>query len=58
MSVCMLCCMMYCTVLYVSDLDSFPTSQVFYKYFYNPAHRLRLEKILYLELSRSTSGFL
>jgi hypothetical protein len=32
---------------------------VFYKYFYNHAHRLRLEKLLYLrvELSRSPSGY-
>jgi hypothetical protein len=26
--------------------------------FYNHAHRLRLEKLLYLELSRSPNGFL
>ena len=32
-------------------------SGVFYTYFYNPAHRLRLEKLLYLELSRSSNGF-
>jgi hypothetical protein len=30
---------------------------VFYAYFYNHAHRLRLEKLLYLELSRSPNGF-
>jgi hypothetical protein len=30
---------------------------VFYTYFYNHAHRLRLEKLFYLELSRSTNGF-
>jgi hypothetical protein len=30
---------------------------VFYTYFYNHAHRLRLEKLLYLELSRSPNGF-
>jgi hypothetical protein len=35
------------------------TPGVFYTYFYNHAHRLRLEKLLYLELStRSTNGFL
>jgi hypothetical protein len=28
-----------------------------YSYFYNHAHRLRLEKLLYLELSRSSNGF-
>jgi hypothetical protein len=30
---------------------------VFYKYFYNHAHRFRLEKLLYIELSRSSSGY-
>jgi hypothetical protein len=29
---------------------------VFYTYFYNHAHRLRLEKLLYIELSRSSNG--
>jgi hypothetical protein len=33
------------------------TPGVFYKYFYNHARRLRLEKLLYLELSRSSNGF-
>jgi hypothetical protein len=32
--------------------------RLFYTYFYNHAHRLRLEKLLYLELSRSPNGFL
>jgi hypothetical protein len=32
--------------------------RVFCTYFYNHARRLRLEKLLYLELSRSPSGFL
>jgi hypothetical protein len=32
---------------------------VFYAYFYNHAHRPRLEKLLYLvELSRSSNGYL
>jgi hypothetical protein len=31
--------------------------QLFYKYFYNHAHRLRLEKLLYLGPSRSSNGF-
>jgi hypothetical protein len=31
---------------------------VFYAYFYNHARRLRLEKLLYLGLSRSSNGFL
>ena len=30
---------------------------VFYTYFYNHAHRLGLEKLLYLELSRSSNGY-
>jgi hypothetical protein len=43
--------------VYVSDLGPFSTPQLFYTYFYNQAHRLRLEKLLYLELSRSSNGF-
>jgi hypothetical protein len=31
--------------------------EVFYTYFYNHARRLGLEKILYLEVSRSPNGF-
>jgi hypothetical protein len=42
---------------HVSGLDSFRTPGVFYTYFYNHAHRLRLEKLLYLEPSRSPNGF-
>jgi hypothetical protein len=41
----------------VSHLHSSWTPGVFYTYFYNHAHRLRLEKLLYLELSRSPNGF-
>jgi hypothetical protein len=41
----------------VSHLHSSSTPGVFYTYFYNHAHRLRLEKLLYLELSRSPNGF-
>jgi hypothetical protein len=37
--------------------DSSWTPGVFYTYFYNHARRLRLEKLLYLELSRSSNGF-
>ena len=33
-------------------------SGVFYTYFYNHAHRLRLEKLLYLGPSRISNGFL
>jgi hypothetical protein len=38
-------------------LDSFPIPPVFYKYFYNHAHRLRLEKLSYIEFFRSPNGF-
>ena len=31
--------------------------QLFYTYFYNHAHRLRHEKLLYTEVSRSPSGY-
>jgi hypothetical protein len=34
-----------------------PTPGVFYTYFYNHGHRLRLEKLLYIELPRSSSGY-
>ena len=44
--------------IYVSDLEQVWAPHLFYTYFYNHAHRLRLEKILYLELSRSFNGFL
>jgi hypothetical protein len=40
----------------ISDLDLDSTPQLFYTYSYNQAHRLRLEKLLYLELSRSSNG--
>jgi hypothetical protein len=46
---------------YFSDLwpaiDQVWASQLFYTYFYNHAHRLRLEKLLYLEPSKSPIGF-
>jgi hypothetical protein len=45
------------TVTAVSPPVSSSTPGVFYVHFYNHAHRLRLEKLLYLELSRSPSGF-
>ena len=41
----------------ISHPHSSWTPGVFYTYFYNHAHRLRLEKLLYLELSRSPNGF-
>jgi hypothetical protein len=41
----------------ISPPLSRPTTGVFYTYFYNHARRLRLEKPLYLELSRSPNGF-
>jgi hypothetical protein len=37
--------------------DSSPTPGAFYTCFYNHAHRLRSEKLLYLELTRSPNGF-
>jgi hypothetical protein len=40
----------------VSDLDLVSTPQLFYTCFYNQAHRLRLEKLSCLELSRSSNG--
>jgi hypothetical protein len=42
----------------ISHVDSSWTPGVFYAYFYNHALRLRLEKLLYLELSRSPGRFL
>ena len=45
------------TLLYISHPHSSWTPGVFYTYFYNHAHRLRLEKLLYLEPSRSSNGF-
>jgi hypothetical protein len=42
----------------ISPFDSSWTPGVFYTYFYNHARRTRLEKLLYLELSRSPNGFL
>ena len=42
---------------YTSPLNLSWTPGVFYTYFYNHARRLRLEKLLYLELSRSLNGF-
>ena len=42
--------------IHVSGLDPLRTPGVFYTYFYNHAHRLRLEKLLHLEPSRSSNG--
>jgi hypothetical protein len=44
-------------ILHISPPVSSWTPGVFYTYFYNHAHRLRLEKLLYLELPRSSNGF-
>jgi hypothetical protein len=44
-------------LIYVSDLDLVWAPQLFYTRFYNHAHRPRLEKLLYLELSRRSNGF-
>jgi hypothetical protein len=47
------------TLLYnASPLLSSWTPGVFYTCFYNHARRLRLEKLLYIELSRSSDGLL
>ena len=47
--------------VHISDLEYRSTPQVFYKSFYNQAQahrlRLRLEKVLYIKLSRSSNGF-
>jgi hypothetical protein len=43
--------------IYTSGSDEVSTPQLFYTYFYNHSHRLRLEKLLYIELSRSPNGF-
>ena len=40
-----------------SPPNSRGTAGAFYMHFYNHAHRLRLEKLLFLELSRSPNGF-
>jgi hypothetical protein len=37
--------------------DSSSTPGVFYTNFYNHARRLRLKKLLYIELSRSSNGY-
>jgi hypothetical protein len=42
---------------HVSPFHSRGTPGLFYTCFYNHAHRLRLEKQLYIELSRSSDGF-
>jgi hypothetical protein len=49
-------------LIYISAPVTVPLIQVgplgaFYTYFYNHARRLRLEKLLYRELSRSPSGY-
>jgi hypothetical protein len=41
---------------HISDLDLVWAPQLFYTYFYNHVHRLRLEKLVYVELSRSPNG--
>jgi hypothetical protein len=47
-------------IIYISPLDLSPTPGIFYTgtYFYNHAHRLRLEKLLYCTgniISRATA---
>jgi hypothetical protein len=43
--------------VYISGSEQVSTPQLFYTCFYNHARRLRLEKLLCLELSRSPNGF-
>jgi hypothetical protein len=43
---------------YVNGSGEVSTPQLLYTNFYNHAHRLRLEKLLFIELSRSSNGFL
>jgi hypothetical protein len=45
-------------LIYISPRQSSWTPGVFYTYFYNHARRLRLEKLINLELSRIPNGFL
>jgi hypothetical protein len=48
---------MYVCVMSVALIQVGPPAPgVFYTCFYNQAHRLRLEKLLYIELSRSPNG--
>jgi hypothetical protein len=47
----------YLCIHYISGLNLVSTPQVFYTCFYNHAHRPRLEKLLYIQLSRSSNGF-
>jgi hypothetical protein len=56
-SVCTMDFALRLAVLYISGLDQVYTPQLFYTCFYNHAHRLRLEKLLYIELSISFNGF-
>jgi hypothetical protein len=50
-------CMHTRTHTHVSGPDEVSTPQLFYTHFYNHAHRLRLEKLSHVELSRSSNGF-
>jgi hypothetical protein len=50
-------CRMSTGTTHISPRLSSPTPGVFYTCFYDRAHRLRLEKLLYLELSRSSDGY-
>jgi hypothetical protein len=46
-----------CVVLFWAFAMGVVAAATFYTYFYNHARRLRLEKLLYLGLSRSLSGY-
>jgi hypothetical protein len=57
MCICMYMYMYVYVYMYVSPPNSSGPPGVFYTYFYNHARRLRLEKLLYIGLSRSPNGF-
>jgi hypothetical protein len=44
-------------IIHIGLPNSSPTPRVFYTYFYNHARRLRFEKLLYLEVFRSSNGY-
>jgi hypothetical protein len=44
--------------IHVSEIGLFSTPQLFYTYFYDHARRLRLKKLLYIEIPRNPNGFI
>ena len=47
----------YILYIHISGFHSSSTPGVFFTYSYNHAHRLRLEKLFYIELSRTSNGY-